>query len=510
MEQNHPIKYFGYCRKSQEDDTRQVLSLPGQQKEAEQLAKLYKLNLVKIFFESKSASIPGREVFKEMLDRIEKGEAAGIICWKMDRLARNPIDEGRVKWLLQRGVIKHIRTIDRDYYPEDNALIASVEFGVANQLTRDLSRNTKRGMKQKVDMGQPPHFANTGYKNNVLLHTWEPDPVRAPFILKMFQWYDSGQYSLIQIVAKLRTLKFTTRYNKPITKSGVARILRSPVFYGYFYANGELKKGSYEPIVPKDLWDRVQARLNGKVRCDARKTKREYKYKGLCTCGKCNTSITAEPKKGHIYYHCTKSKTNCHPKYIREEDLEKQLFSIFDNIRLKKVDVKEIQSSLLELYEKDRDFQREATKNLKTQLTKLEEDKAELYKQLLIGRLDNEGRSMALELKRNIESKIAAIRDQIEALADSTYNWLEQSSNLLKLANEATHLFSVANSEQKRQLLDFVSSNRKIVGERLTFTYNKPFETLVKIKSSEKQNDQKVSDRLTWLGRWDSNPRPID
>ena len=63
---------------------------------------------------------------------------------KMDRLARNPVDGGQIQWLLQNSVIAHIQTHDRGYFPTDNVLMMSVEFGMANQYIRDLSVNTAR------------------------------------------------------------------------------------------------------------------------------------------------------------------------------------------------------------------------------------------------------------------------------------------------------------------------------------------------------------------------------
>jgi len=98
--------YFLYCRKSSEDDGRQVLSIDSQIGTLTDLAKSQGIIISRTFSESKSAKAPGRDKFNDMLIRIEKGEANGILCWKLDRLARNPVDEGRIKWLLQKGVIK--------------------------------------------------------------------------------------------------------------------------------------------------------------------------------------------------------------------------------------------------------------------------------------------------------------------------------------------------------------------------------------------------------------------
>src|SRR5258708_6440018 len=80
------------------------------------------------------AKAPGtRPLFAQMIKMITKGEADAILCWHINRLARNPVDSGQLSWLLQQGILKSIRTPDREYRPEDNVVIFSVESSVANQ-----------------------------------------------------------------------------------------------------------------------------------------------------------------------------------------------------------------------------------------------------------------------------------------------------------------------------------------------------------------------------------------
>ena len=58
-----------------------------------------------IIEESQTAKEPGRSRFNRMLERIERGEGNAILIWDIDRLYRNPVDEGRVRWMLQKGII---------------------------------------------------------------------------------------------------------------------------------------------------------------------------------------------------------------------------------------------------------------------------------------------------------------------------------------------------------------------------------------------------------------------
>src|SRR3954465_14323132 len=94
-------RYFIYSRKSLEDEDRQVQSIESQEDELKPLAARLNLNVLEPLSEARSAKAPGRPVFDEMMRRINKGEADGILCWKLDRLARNPVDGGAIIWAMK-------------------------------------------------------------------------------------------------------------------------------------------------------------------------------------------------------------------------------------------------------------------------------------------------------------------------------------------------------------------------------------------------------------------------
>ena len=320
------MKYVIYARKSSESEERQALSIQSQIVEMEKIAKKENLKVVKIFQESKSAKAPGRPIFNEMVNFIEDGNAEGVLCWKIDRLARNPVDEGTIRWLLQGESIKKIKTSNRDYDSEDNVVIASIEFSMANQYIRDLSKNVIRGLEEKVRRGEYPGSSlPLGYVRDLRSKKIRLNRKNWRQIKRIFQLYATGLYSTRSLAKKVNDEGMKSKNNKNISSSVLHGILTNPLYFGWFLWKGELHKGVHAPIVSKKLFDTVQAILFPKANHHI--TQRNFIYRGVLTCGECGLSITAETKKGHNYYRCTKSRGSkkCSQKYLREEDLAIQI-----------------------------------------------------------------------------------------------------------------------------------------------------------------------------------------
>ena len=64
-------KYIAYCRKSRDEADRQILSIEAQIAELKEFAKKERLEIVEFITEAKTAKMPGREQFAEVLKKIE-------------------------------------------------------------------------------------------------------------------------------------------------------------------------------------------------------------------------------------------------------------------------------------------------------------------------------------------------------------------------------------------------------------------------------------------------------
>ncbi len=251
------ITYFLYPRKSSESEDRQVQSIEDQVNRLKELAQTLHLEIKEILPEAKSAKKPyNRPVFTEMLERIEKGEANGILCWQINRLSRNPIDSGKLSWMLQQGILKSIQTIDRQYLPDDNVLLFNVESGMANQFIIDLRKNSKRGMEGKADRGWLPSRAPLGYINDKIEHTIVEDPERFDLVRKMWEMMLTGNFTPPQIrdIANdewgFRTLKSKRVGGVPIANSVIYKMFSNLFYTGMFSWSGRVyQSGNHKPMI---------------------------------------------------------------------------------------------------------------------------------------------------------------------------------------------------------------------------------------------------------------------
>ena len=150
-------KYILYVRKSTDVEDKQVLSIEAQIVELRKFAADNNLQVVDTIIEKKSAKIPGRPKFGKMLQRIEAGEASGILAWHPDRLARNSIDGGQIVYLLDQTRLSSLKF--PSFWFENTSqgkFMLSIAFGQSKYYVDNLSENTKRGLRQKVRRGECP------------------------------------------------------------------------------------------------------------------------------------------------------------------------------------------------------------------------------------------------------------------------------------------------------------------------------------------------------------------
>lgn len=308
--------YFIYCRKSTEAEDRQVLSLESQKKELKDVAAKLGIPIVEILTEAQSAKAPGRPVFNELMNRLYRGEGVGLICWKLDRLARNSVDGGAVIWAIKQHGIKVLTPSQSYSRDEDNVILMYIEFGMAQKYVDDLSKNVKRGLRAKVEKGLFPGNVPPGYINNTAKQQGERDiiknPYRFPLVRRMWDLMLTGLYTPTRILDiatdewGFRTRPKRTTGGTPLSQSAMYKLFTRPFYYGSFEfpaGSGNWYEGTHEPMITKEEYDRVQMLLGRKG--NPRPSEHfKFPFTGIIKCGECDSMITAEVKRQLVCGAC--------------------------------------------------------------------------------------------------------------------------------------------------------------------------------------------------------------
>lgn len=475
------MKYIIYCRKSSESEDRQALSIESQESEMLQIAKKLNLSVVALLKESKSAKKEGRPIFNQMLKMISSGKADAILCWKMDRLARNFIDGGKIIDLLQRGTIQEIHTYEGVHLPSDNVLMLAMHFGMANQYIRDLSTNVKRGNRMKLEKGEYPNRPPVGYLNDQINKKIIIDTNRSKFIVRAFELYSSGGYGFEDISTILFNEGFRSRTGKLFRKANIQYILREPFYYGVMEFMGKLYQGNYTPLISKALFDKVQEVTEKRKHPHANKL--FFPLRGFITCEDCGCMYTASLKKGNDYYYCTNGKGGCsaHKKYMREKVLYNKILPILQSLVFDPELIDIMYESAKQQSGLDNSYFEATLNNLNSTLKTLTGRESKLLDAFLDSSINKEVYDLkSLEIQNSIFQTKQAIKE-VEEKKDRLYSTLEPTRKLFLDCIDWANDFLEVSPEKKHEIVKEVLWNVSVRNkELLNCQLKSPFDVISK------------------------------
>lgn len=475
--------YIVYTRKSTDSEDRQVLSLDTQARELRSYARARGLDIVEELRESRSAKAPGRPLFAAMLQKLKRRQATGILCWRLDRLSRNPIDGGTLIWALDQGAITDIVTPGRTYTNRgDDKLWMTLDFGMAKKYIDDLQKAVKDGNTTKLELGWLPGMAPTGYLNDVVTKTIVPDPERFEQVRQILELFLAGRSvrEILQVAEREWHFRVPRRGKiggGPLTQSLVYRMLTNPFYCGLIVRNGVPYLGAHEPLVPKAKFDRIQEML-GKPNRRAPEA-HDFAFTGLIRCGECGNGVTAEHKvqrHGHryVYYHCSRRKLGfrCPQPSVEVAALETQIATFLRRIR---IDDAMLAWGLRELQAREkRDRAAAAPKptSLGTVLQETRKESAALLDLRLRGLIsDDDYRTK----KEELTEQELRIKERVLHEETAPKRWIEPAVKTFRFANQAPKRFPAAANGEKREILISLGSNLVLQDRTLRMEAKKPF-----------------------------------
>ena len=510
------MQYFIYCRKSSEEEDRQVLSIDAQLRELREFALKQELEVIREYSEAMTAKAPGRPIFNRMIEALKQGEADGIIAWNPDRLARNSKDGGEVIYQIDQGNIKDLRfpTYLYDNSPHGKFNL-SLAFGFSKLYIDNLSQNVKRGIREKLRRGEFPGPAPRGYINDLRKHTIEPDPQYFEIVQCTLIDFANGLITIPGIRDRLYKTGIKSKSGKSISYSTIRKMLTNPFYHGLIRLNEELYQGSHQPMISKEIFDKIQWRLDSisKVMDFSQKKKKQkgFLFDQIGTCGECGYSIVHDyhRKKSGLefrYYRCSKkSQTcNCQEKAVNEKDLIPQIEGLVSEIAINDSWYQWSMDTIQQWKNEEANSSNEQIANLETDLAK---NKAKLEKLLdlcMENALDLDEYKMR---KNKIVEQDSQIKNKISKIKLEGSAWFEPLSSALKTSNQVHHRIKEKNYSQVFEILKNIGSNPILSQQKFSIQLTRPFcffqevaPRLAKLNSPETTLINKNQDTQTMCG----------
>ena len=231
--------------------------------------------------------------------------------------------------MLQKNGVKVISATEKISQTPEGILLESLLEGMAEYYSAELAEKVTRGLtenalKCKYNGGTLP----IGYaidENQFFII----DPLTAPAVLDAFKHYAEGA-TMQQITDELNLRGVRTKKNTRITLNTVTRMLHNRRYIGEYKYSDITTPNGIPPIVPVDLFERVQDMMKANKKAPAKhKAEDEYLLTTKLFCGKCKClmageSGTSHTKHVHRYYKCVSVKYHrgCDKKTVRKEWIE--------------------------------------------------------------------------------------------------------------------------------------------------------------------------------------------
>ncbi|NYE95170.1 DNA invertase Pin-like site-specific DNA recombinase [Psychromicrobium silvestre] len=272
IEAMRPRKAVLYLRVSSKKQTETAIdidkdgnSIATQRDICEQKAGALGAEIVQEFVEPgvSAQTIEKRPVFQSMLSyQQDNRDVDYVIVYARSRAFRNFVDAAITKRHLDKLGVR-LLSAREDFGEGTYAEAMEAVTDIMNQVQNQLSGEDIRiKMRNKAVNGGTIGRAKLGYLNvrkdidGRQVNTVELDAKRATLILKAWDLYATGDYTLERLEAVMGDMGLTSRASarapeKPIAQSKLHQMLKDPYYCGYVTYRGDMFPGRHEPIIGK-------------------------------------------------------------------------------------------------------------------------------------------------------------------------------------------------------------------------------------------------------------------
>lgn len=485
------VKGVLYARVSSKEQEQEGFSVDAQLRLLKAYAAEKGVEVARVFTEAETAKASGRTAFGEMLRFLSSHPGHVVLVEKVDRLYRNFADYVKVDDLkVEVHFVKDGMVVGESSRSQDK-FMHGIRVLMAKNYVDNLSEEIRKGLNEKAAQGIYPTHAPLGYLNvqeaGTKRKTIVPDPARAHLVKEMFELYASGLYSMEQLTKLLRKKGLRSKKGRPLPKSAVAQMLEHPAYYGVVKWNGVESPGVHEPLVTREVWQRVQDVRTGRGSSNKGYGSKEFTYRGLVRCA-CGESMTAEVKKGrYTYYHCTGRKREiCGRPFVSEEAITDAFSKLLERVTVPEEFLPWIREGLREADRDRRNTRKERERDIERNLSAVKRRLEKLYLDKCEGQVSPE---FYTETRAKWESEATDLKLELAAMERAEPVAVDSAMRMFELASTAALRYKMAPSEVKREILATVCSNCVWRDGKLEVQLNEFFDLMLNLVISSKPQE---------------------
>lgn len=338
-----------YLRKSRMDtdfdDVSVEETLNRHRRILEAFCKERRLNVVETLEEVVSGeSLSARPKMLRLLDLVNTGMYAGVVCIDIERLSRgSSLESGYIMQVLQTNSCKIITPSKTyDLQNESDEQFTDMKFMFSRYELKTITKRLVRGRNQSASEGKfLGSMAPYGYRPYKLPGTkgssLQIEPGEAEIVRMIFDMYGKQGIGYNTIAYQLNQMHIPSRTGA-WGQTSITNILNNEVYLGMIRwrheptkrivkdgmlvkkrvqsRDYELYEGLHEPIITQEQWDSVKAVQNSRNHASVHKDKRLMNpFASILFCEKCGAilkrNVPGKSQHTSPWYRCPTRGCNC-------------------------------------------------------------------------------------------------------------------------------------------------------------------------------------------------------
>jgi site-specific DNA recombinase len=332
-------------------------SLPAQVEACKREAISRGAEIVKVYMErAESAKSDDRPVLQQMMRELPSLGVKYLILHKVDRLARNRLDDAMLcQRLVGMGVTLVSATENIDETPAGR-LMHGMLASFAEYYSNNLGAEVKKGLNRKHEQGGTPCKPPIGYlsKRELIggkdIRSVILDPVRAPLIKLAFDLYATGQWALHRLADHLEEQglrsRGTARFpERPLGHNRIHEMLRNRYYIGIVEWDGRSYPGKHDKLVDQETFDQVQVLLAAARIAGDRAQVHEHYLRATVVCDRCRGRLLfgrhrSRSGQHYEYFCCTnratrRKRVQCESGHYSVPTVEHHIENLYRTLHIK-------------------------------------------------------------------------------------------------------------------------------------------------------------------------------